>query len=166
MLYCVCRVTLKCFYQSNLDFISIMDSSGVLSRQRRYWWNDQIRNLRFSLSCVSKLVSHKNPTLHQYFFLCPHLPQLWVFFHFLTQLMGAFPLNRNLGTLFWSDISAIQRFVPTVQFLIWDCWNHVWLFNRPGFVSPALIWSIVVEFGWIRPILGPWENIFEREWRW
>ena len=61
---------------------------------------------------VGWLVRHTNPTLPQYFFLCELTFQVGVFFHFLTQLMGAFPLNRNLGTLFWSDISAIQRFGP------------------------------------------------------
>ena len=64
----------------------------------------------FSVLC--SFVGDANPTLHQYFFVCPVFRQLGVFFHFLTQLMGAFPLNRNLGTLFWSDFPAIERFGP------------------------------------------------------
>ena len=48
-------------------------------------------------------MGHKNPTLPQYFFLCPVFRQLWVFFHFLTQLMGAFPPNRFRVRIFSSD---------------------------------------------------------------
>ena len=48
-------------------------------------------------------VRHTNPTLHQYFFCAQVFRQLWVFFHFLTRFMGAFPLNRNRVRIFPCD---------------------------------------------------------------
>ena len=117
-----------------------------LSRQRRYWWNDQIRNLRFSLSCVRLLVGDANPTLPQYFFLCELTFQVGVFFHFLTQLMGAFPLNRFRGTIFSSDSQPSKGSAQGSVHMIWDCWNHVWLCNRLrdlqyAFTMPINCWN-------------------------
>ena len=122
------------------------------SRQRRFWLNEKNRDLRFALSCVCPSVCDANPTLPQYFFLCELTFQVGLFFYFLTQLMGAFPPNRNLGTLFWSDFSAIERFAP--RSTSWWFMKEImsWVFNRSRYVRYAFTEPITVGIGRIRPI--------------
>ena len=101
------------------------------------WRNPEPKIFSVLCVCVCLSVGHKNPTLPQYFFLCPHLPQLWVFFHFLTQLMGAFPLKRNHVRVFSSDSQPSKGSAHGSVHMIWDCRNHVWLCNRLRYVQYA-----------------------------
>ncbi len=83
------------------------------SRQRRYWWNDENRNLRFSLSCVCLSVcpSHKS-NLASIFFFVPSFPATLSIFSFPNPIDGSVSPEQILCQSFFQRFSAIERFGP------------------------------------------------------
>ena len=80
-----------------------------LSRQRRYWWNDQIRNLRFSLSCVR---SWRKSNLASIFFFVPSFAPTLSIFSFSNPIDGSVSPEKKSCQSFFQRFSAIEMFGP------------------------------------------------------